>query len=330
MTGERTPMMSYLNLKGTNLNVSRTCFGTMTFGGQVDQHAASTMIDYCLDNEINFFDTANIYERGLSEEFLGKALRGKRKSIVLASKVRGKMGEGSDERGLSRLAIIKAVEASLKRLQTDYLDIYYLHQPDYEVPLEETLNTMQELVSSGKVRYPASSNFASWQVGQMLCLAQEKKYQPAVIAQQMYNVLARGLEQEFIPMARERGVSLVAYNPLAGGLLTAKHQANLFTPATRFDKNSMYQDRYWWPQNFRAVEQLQAAALAAGRSLISLSLNWLLHHTPVDCVILGASTLQQLEQNRAALEEGPLTSELLNVCDEVWRDLRGPSPTYNR
>ena len=320
----------YRNLKGTDLNVSRACFGTMTFGSQVDEKLASSMVDYCLERGINFFDTANIYQLGASEELLGKALQGKREKIVLASKVRGKMGEAPDQSGLSRAAILRGVEESLKRLQTDYLDIYYLHQPDYETPLEETLETMEMLVKQGKVRYPASSNYSSWQVSQMLCLAKHHSYRPAVIAQQMYNLLARGVEQEFIPMAKELGVSLIAYNPLAGGLLTGKHHATSITPGTRFDKNSMYQDRYWREENFRAVERLQAIAQEAGRSLISLSLNWLMHHTPTDCVVLGASKLEQLQQNLAVLEDGPLPPEVVEACDEVWSDLRGPTPVYNR
>jgi aryl-alcohol dehydrogenase-like predicted oxidoreductase len=322
--------MNYRNLKGTKLNVSRACFGTMTFGSQVDETLAATIVNYCLEQGINFFDTANMYQTGVSEQFLGRALRDKREKIVLASKVRAKMGEAADQKGLSRAAILRAVDESLERLQTDYLDIYYLHWPDYDVALEETLETMEDLVKAGKVLYPAISNYSSWQVAQMLCMAQQGSYKPALIAQQMYNLLARGIEQEFVPMAGELGVSIIAYNPLAGGLLTGKHRSTAITPGTRFDKNAMYQDRYWHEQNFRAVEELQAAAQEAGRSLISLALNWLMHHTLTDCVILGASRLEQLEQNLAALNEGPLPPEVVQRCDEVWRGLRGSTPIYNR
>src|SRR6266542_436036 len=318
-------MITYRTLKGTDLKVSRSCFGTMTFGSQVDEVLASRMVNYCVDRGINFFDTANVYQLGVSEQMLGKALTGKREKIVLASKARGKMGEAKDQNGLSRAAIVRAVDESLQRLQTDYLDIYYLHQPDYEVPLEETLEAMQELVNSGKVRYPASSNYASWQVGTMLCLAERQNYKPAVISQQMYNLLARGVEQEFLPMAKELCVSLIAYNPLAGGLLTGKHHGSSITPGTRFDKNAMYQDRYWHAQNFAAVERLQSLVETTGHSLISLALNWLMHHTPTDCVILGASRIEQLKENLAALAEGPLPPTVVEGCDEVWRDLRGPT-----
>ena len=323
--------MVYRKLKGMDLNVSRACFGTMTFGSQVDEKTAQEMVAYCLEQGINFFDTANVYQLGTSEELLGKALQGKRGQVVLASKVRGKMGDEPDQSGLSKNSILRAVEESLRRLRTDYLDIYYLHQPDYEVPLEETLEAMEMLVKGGKVRYPASSNYSSWQVSQMICLAEKRNYRPALIAQQMYNLLARGVEQEFVPMARESGVSLIAYNPLAGGLLTGKHSnKNSIAPGTRFDKNSMYQDRYWHEENFRAVRRLQEIARKSGRSLISLALNWLLHHTLTDCIVLGSSRLEQLEQNLAVIEEGGLPPEVVEACDVVWRELRGPAPVYNR
>jgi aryl-alcohol dehydrogenase-like predicted oxidoreductase len=322
--------MMQVYLKGTDLQVSRACFGTMTFGEQVDVGAASLMVDYCLDEGINFFDTANIYQSGASEEILGSALAGKRQKVVLASKVWAKMGESPEMSGLSRAAIFRAVEDSLHRLKTDYLDLYYLHQPDYFVPMEETLEAMDALIKQGKVRYPASSNYSSWQACRMLWLAERQDNLPVRIAQQMYNMLARGIEQEFVPFAKEFDVSLIAYNPLAGGLLTGKHRSDAVTPGTRFDKNTMYQARYWHRENFHAVERLQEIAKRAGRSLISLSLNWLMHHTATDCVILGASRMEQLQQNVSALEEGPLPQDVLKMCEEVWNNIRGSVPVYNR
>lgn len=322
--------MLYRNLKQTDLRVSRLCFGTMTFGGQSDQNAASAMIGLCFEAGINFFDTANAYQAGLSEEMLGRALEGRRGEVILASKVGMKTGEGPDQQGLSERAIVRAVEESLRRLRTDYLDVYYLHQPDYATPLEETLGAMEALVRAGKVRYPASSNYSSWQATRMLWLAEQNNYQPIVVTQPMYNLIARGIEQEFLPMAKEFGVSTVAYNPLAGGLLTGKHQEQSVTPGTRFDDNRMYQDRYWHAENFGAVARLRTVAESAGRTLTSVALNWLLHHTPIDCVILGASRLEQLRQNLAACEEGPLPAEVVGACDEVWGMLRGPVPIYNR
>jgi len=323
--------MNNIVLQGTDLDVSRACFGSMTFGSQVKgQPLATQMVDRCLDAGINFFDTANVYQEGLSEEMLGAALKGRRDKVILASKVRGKMGEEVDQSGLSRAAVLRALDESLGRLKTEYLDIYYLHQPDYAVPIEETLEVLDELIKQGKVRYAASSNYSSWQICQMLWLADNHGYRRPLISQQMYNLLARGLEQEFIPFVKEFRISLIAYNPLAGGLLTGKHRFEAVPPGTRFDNNTMYQERYWHSKNFDAVEGLRGIAEKAGRSLVSLSLNWLVHHTSTNCVILGASTLAQLEQNLTALDEGPLPQEVVQACDQVWNDLRAPVPLYNR
>ena len=238
--------MERRTLPGTDLAVSRVSLGTMTFGSQADEAAAARMADCALDAGVNFIDTANSYNQGVSEEILGRILRGRRSRIVLASKVFNKMGEGADDRGLSRAAITKAIDASLKRLQTDYLDVYYLHQPDYKAPLEETLATIDGLVKSGKVRYPATSNYSAWQMCRILWLCGENGWKPPVIAQPMYNLLARGIEQEYLPFCRELGISNFVYNPLAGGLLTGKQRQGPGPIAgTRFDGNQMYLNRYW-------------------------------------------------------------------------------------
>ena len=322
--------MMFKKLNRTELNVSRLCFGTMTLGKPADQQTSTKMVDQCIEAGINFFDTANMYQLGVAETMLGEALRGRRENQILASKVRFKMGDGSDQSGLSKRAIVRAIEESLKRLQTDYLDIYYLHFPDYDVPIEETLETLELLVKQGKIRYPATSNYAAWQQTEMLWIAEKKNYKPAVITQPMYNLLARGIEQEWLPMTKHFGLSNVVYNPLAAGLLTGKHQIQTVTPGTRFDNNKLYQDRYWHPQDFAAVEKLKKVADKSGRSLISIAFNWLLHHTATDCVILGASRPEQLAQNLAACEEGPLPEDVVTACDEIWKELRGPIPVYNR
>ncbi len=317
-------------LKHTDLKVSRACFGTMTFGSQVDEAAAVGIIDYCLDHGVNFIDTANIYNHGVSEQIVGKALKGRRDKVVLASKVRGKMGDGPDESGLSRAAVRKAIDDSLRRLATDYLDLYYLHQPDYSVPIEETLEVMEELVKAGKVRYPASSNYAAWQVCQMLSIAASRGFRPAMVTQPMYNLLARGIEAEYLPMCKEFGVSTVVYNPLAGGMLTGKQKREAPLPGTRFDNNQMYLSRYWYDAYFDAVQELAVVARNVGRSMVSLALNWLLHHTPIDCIILGASRLEQLKENLEAFDDGPLPPETVAACDGVWAKVRGVTPQYNR
>lgn len=322
--------MNSVTLQHTSLTVSRLCFGTMTFGKPVEEPTAITIVDRCIEAGINFFDTANAYQSGISESMLGRALQGRRHKYVVATKVWARMGDGPHDAGLSRQAILKAVEDSLRRLQTDYIDLYYLHQPDHSIPIEESLEAMHQLVQAGKVRYPASSNYSAWQVAAMQWIAKERNLTPPTVSQSMYNLLARGIEQEFVPMSRHSGISIVAYNPLAGGLLTGKHQPQSITPGTRFDSNKMYQERYWHPQDFEAVSQLNQIARQTGRSLISLALCWLLHHTPVDSVILGASRIEQLHQNLAAAAEGPLSADTVAACNQVWQSLRGPVPAYNR
>ena len=322
--------MDTRTLGHTNLTVSRICFGTMTFGSQMDEATAHRTLDYCVDSGINFIDTANVYNRGESERITGKWLAGNRGKVVLATKVFGKMGDGADERGLSKAAILKAIDASLERLQTDHVDLYYLHQPDYGVPIEESLEAMESLVKAGKVRYPACSNFSGWQVAEMQCLAGKHGWTPATVSQPMYNLLARGIEPEYLPMCKHFGIATCVYNPVAGGLLTGKQKREKPQTGTRFDNNQMYLDRYWHPAYFDAVETLAQIATGAQRSLVSMALNWILHHTPVDCVILGASRLEQLEQNLATLGDGALGQETVAECDQVWRDLRGVTPKYNR
>jgi aryl-alcohol dehydrogenase-like predicted oxidoreductase len=319
-----------IKLKNTDLEVSRFCFGTMTFGKPLDQAGSTQLVNRCIDAGINFFDTANMYQSGVAETMLGNAMKSKRDHLVIASKVFFKMGEDADQKGLSRKAIVRAIDESLKRLGTDYLDIYYMHAPDHTVPIDESLEAMATLVKQGKVRYLASSNYASWQVVQMLWIAKERSWNAPHISQPMYNLLARGIEQEYLPMCKEFGVSTVVYNPLAGGLLTGKHKQSNVTPGTRFDNNKLYQDRYWHEQYFNAVEQLRKIAQSAGRSLVSLALNWLLHHTASDCIILGASRMEQLDENLATAKDGPLSNDVVQACDEVWKRLRGPLPVYNR
>jgi len=323
--------MDYRTLPNTGLKVSRVSFGTMTFGSQTDEDVARQMIDLCLDAGINFIDTANIYNKGLSETIVGKLLKGRRDKVVLASKVRGKMGDAPDESGLSRAAIRKAVDASLQRLQTDYVDLYYLHQPDYDVPIEETLAAMDELVKAGKVRYPAISNYAAWQVAEIHCISQKNDYQPPFISQPMYNLLARAIEDEYLPFCQRYGVAVVPYNPLAGGLLTGK-QSRESKPITgsRFDGNSMYLDRYWQDDHFAAVGELQGVARDAGKTLVELALQWVLSQEQVDSVILGASKIEQLEQNLKACAGPKLPGDVLEGCDAVWGRLRGVTPKYNR
>lgn len=323
--------MEYRTLPQTDLRVSRASFGTMPFGSQADQATSTRMVDQCLDAGINFFDTANMYNLGRAETVLGQALGARRSRVILASKVRYKMGEAPEESGLSRDAIHKALDMSLRRLGTDYLDLYYLHWPDYDTPIEETLAAVDELIRAGKVRYAAVSNYAAWQVCEILWLCEKKGYRAPYLSQPMYNVLARGIEDEYLPFCKRFGISVIAYNPLAGGLLTGK-QSREKGPieGTRFDKNTLYVGRYWHGEYFAAVEELRSVAREAGKTLVELALQWLLSQQQVDSVILGASRPEQLSENLKACEGGKLDAAILGRCDEVWKRLRGVAPKYNR
>ena len=302
----------------------------MTFGGQTAEPDAARMIDLCLDRGVNFFDTANVYTKGESESVLGRLLKGRRNRIVLASKAGNKTGVPPDASPLSRKGILTHIDLSLQRLQTDYLDIYYQHLPDYEASLDETMEAMNELVRAGKVRYLATSNYAAWQVERTLWIAGKNSYAAPYISQPMYNLLARGIEQEYVPFCKEFGVSMIVYNPLAGGMLTGKQHRDRPIAGTRFDNNQMYLDRYWHPAYFDAVDELGRIAAQDGRSLIDLALNWLLFHTAADCVILGASKIEQLRQNLDVFGRAPLTADTVAAIDQVWRNLRGVTPKYNR
>lgn len=318
-------------LPQTELVVSRACMGTMTFGSQLDLAGSRAIVGKCLDAGINFFDTANVYNQGQSEEILGQCLKGERKNVILASKARGAMGTGPEYVGLSRPAIRRAIDDSLRRLGTDYLDIYYLHQPDYDTPIEETLDAMEELRQEGKIRYVATSNYASWQIAEILWLSEKKGYPPPVISQPMYNLLARGIEQEYLPFTRRFNIGVISYNPLAGGLLTGKQDPSSGPiSGTRFDGNQMYLGRYWHNSYFDAVGALKSLAAGAGMSLVELALSWVFHNPDVDSVLLGASRLEQLEENLRALERPALSVEMLSQCDQVWERLRGVTPQYNR
>ncbi len=323
--------MEYRTLPKTGLSVSRLSFGTMTFGAQTDEAAAHRIMDCCHEAGINFFDSANVYNHGAAETIVGKWLKGRRDKIILATKVRGKMGDAPDEQGLSRAALHKAIDASLARLETDYIDVYYLHLPDVDTPIEETLEAMEALVRAGKVRFPAVSNYAAWQVEEILWICEKRGYHSYFISQPIYNLIARGIEDEYLPFCRRFGVAVVPYNPLAGGLLTGKHSREGGPAAgTRFDGNPMYLDRYWHDDDFAAVEELRSIAAEAGKTLVELALQWLLTQPAVDSIILGASRLEQLEENLQAAEGPRLDSSVLERCDAVWKRLRGITPKYHR
>jgi aryl-alcohol dehydrogenase-like predicted oxidoreductase len=303
----------------------------MTFGAQASEEESIRMVHRALDAGVNFVDTADVYNQTASETIVGKALRGRRDGVVLASKVGNQVGPNTlKDGGLTRWHIIHAVEASLRRLDTECLDICYLHTPDYETPLEESLAAFDHLVGQGKVMYVGMSNYAAWQVCHALWLSDKHRFAPPVVMQCPYNLITRSIEQEFLPFCREFGLGITVYNPLAGGLLTGKHdRTRPPTDDTRFQLSDQYYDRYWLDSHFDAVADLVEIAAEAGKSPVALALQWLAAHSDVDAIILGASRIEQLEENLSAWD-GSLDQETLEACDRVWSRLRGDTFLYNR
>lgn len=322
--------MKYNKLPGTSLLVSEISLGTMTFGGQTGEKDSLAIMDYAFEQGVNFWDTANMYNQGESERIVGRALKGRRDDIILATKVFHPMGQGMNDRGLSRRAILKAVEDSLRRLGTDYIDLYYLHSPDHDTGIQETMDTMSGLVRSGKVRYIGISNHAAWQIADILAMCDKRNLVPPVITQNVYNLITRGVEAELVPFIQAHSLGMAVYNPIAGGLLTGKHQAGTPDRDTRFGSNEIYYKRYWSQENFAAVEQLRQIADRAGMSLLELSMKWCLGRPGVVTVITGVSKLSQLEQNLASVQGEGLGEETLAACDAVWRSLAGTRFAYNR
>lgn len=311
--------MDYVQLKGTGLTISKVCMGTMTFGGQVSEADSIRIIHKALDQGVNCVDTADIYYRGASEAVTGKALLGRRDRVILSTKVYNPMSDDLNDRGLNRSHIINALEQSLRRLQTDYIDIYYLHQPDRSTPLEETLEAMDTLVRSGKVRYVGVSNFSAWQISDLIAAANRGRWVPPVVTQNVYNLLTRGIEEELIPMAQEHGLGVIAYNPLMSGMLTGKHQKGKPAPGSRLADDQKYHDRYWSDENFDAAEELANIAGKIGLSLVELSFRWCMNQPGINAVLLGVSKIEHLEPNLSALLKPALPPEILAECDRVWR-----------
>lgn len=322
--------MEYTNIGKTELKVSRMCLGTMMFGGQTEKEEAVRIIDAALDAGVTFLDTANIYTKGCSEEILGEALEGKRDRAVVATKVGGPAWEGPDGSGLGRKHVLASVEKSLERLRTDHIDIFYYHFPDHVTPFDEMIETMNELIRQGKIRFWGVSNFAAWEICEMVEHARAAGLQPPVISQSVYNLLTRGADDELIPFLKEYGIGLAPFNPLAGGLLTGKHRREAAAEHSRFSLEQGYRMRYWKERNFDAMDILTGVAEQAGMSLLELAVRWVLSEPAVTSPIIGVSKMEQLVQNVALVEKGPLPEDVRQACDAAWDLLRGDYFNYHR
>jgi aryl-alcohol dehydrogenase-like predicted oxidoreductase len=325
--------MKYRRLGRTGLKVSEICLGTMTYGDQVGETEAIRLMNKALDLGVNFFDTADAYIEGRSEEIVGKALKGVRDSVVVATKVANRTGPGPNDVGLSRKHIMRGIEDSLRRLETDYIDLYYAHLPDYDTPIEETLRALDDLVHQGKVRYMGCSNFRAWQLCKALWVSDLHDWARFDCIQPPYNLITRDIEYELLPLCASERVGICVYNPLAGGLLTGKHDPDK-PPAqgTRFTLESigrMYYERYWSDANFEAVGRLKDIAQKYGRSLPQFALAWILSNQTVTSTICGSTSVRQLEQNLGSTEI-ELSEEELKACDSVWQQLRPLRFFYGR
>lgn len=322
--------MQHRKLTGTGLTVSNLCVGTMTFGGQVDEKAGIEIIRFALDNGINFIDTANVYSGGVSETITGKALKGRRDEAVLATKIRYNITGKKNDEGLHRGHMIAGTDACLKRLDTDYVDILYLHAPDYATPIEETMEAATQLVKAGKARYIGVSNYASWQIVDLIRVSERINGIAPVVTQDCYNLITRSIDRELVPCIQAHNIGLVIYSPIASGLLTEKHLAGEPAEGSRMAINQQYNDRFWKPTNLQAVQELHAIAKEAGMRLTELAMNWCNSLGYVDSILAGMSRLDQLKQNMAWLHDEPLSAEIMAKCDAVWAKIDDQSFKYSR
>ncbi|MDQ1138142.1 aryl-alcohol dehydrogenase-like predicted oxidoreductase [Microbacterium sp. SORGH_AS 1204] len=307
--------------------------GTMTFGDGLDETASALVLKTALDSGIVDIDTANGYAGGVSEEIIGRALTGRRDDVRLASKVGMPHPDAEGAAPLSSAGITRCIDGSLRRLRTDHLDLYYLHQPDRTTSVGETLDTLGALLADGRVRAWGISNFASWQLAELVFEARARGIQSPVISQQLYNAVCRRIESEYIEAADRFGAPVIAYNPLAGGLLTGKHSFHAPPTGGRFGGERlgrMYTDRYWDPRMFDAIDRLRGVAEQAGLDMREIALRWLVDRPGVAGVLVGGSRPEQVRSNLDTLSRGPLDPDLTACIDEIGDWLNGPVPAYNR
>ena len=295
--------MDYVTVGATGVQVSPLCFGTMTFGAEADEQTSAQLYARARDAGINFFDTANVYSAGVSEQILGKLITGSRDDLVIASKVFFPVGADVNARGLSRRHIRQAVDDSLARLGTDRLDFYFVHAFDDRTPIEQTLHALDDLVHQGKILYPAVSNWAAWQIATALGVSAREGLARFELAQPMYNLVRRQAEVEILPLAAAANLGVVPYSPLGGGLLTGKYGSST-RPAggSRLVDNAMYIDRYSLETDYLVAERFTDFARELGVAPPALGVAWVMSHPAVTAPIIGARNLDQLDGSLAALD----------------------------
>lgn len=310
--------MQYTKLGRTGVTVSSLCMGTMTFGREADEETSEHMFRRCREAGISFFDCANVYANGRSEEILGDLIRDCRDELVITSKVGFSIGDDPNSGGLSRRSIMQQVEASLRRLGTDWLDIYFCHCEDPATSIDETLRAMDDLVRQGKVRYIGVSNWPAWRIARTLGDAERLGLTPLHVLQPMYNLAKRTAEVELLPLARAENLGVISYSPLGGGLLTGKYSAGREAPEARLNVHDIYTKRYGAKQHRDTAERLSAYAAQAGVSPVTLAVAWVKAHPAITAPIIGARDVEQLEPSLAAGD--------YEVSPDQWREISALSP----
>ena len=318
--------MKHKPLGRTGVQVSQLCFGTMSFGGDADQSASAAMYKACRDAGINFFDCADQYNKGKSEEILGGLMKGHRDDLVITTKCFNPMGEDVNARGTSRRHVIRAVEASLKRLQTDRVEVLFLHQFDKLTPIEESMRALEDMVRAGKVLYPAVSNYAAWQTQRAVDIQEKNNWARLQVLQPMYNLVKRQAEVEILPMAEANGIGVIPYSPAGAGLLSGKFGAGGGETSGRLKTNKMYEARYGEKWMFEVADKFVAFCKQKGLHPVSTAVAWVGAHPAITAPIIGARNLEQLQDslNSVRIEMTPA------LRAEITALSRTPPPATDR
>ena len=325
--------MQHIPFGRTGLQVSKLCLGTMTFGLQCDEAQSHAILDTAATGGVDFLDAADVYPlggghntAGRTEEIVGGWLRGKRHDFVLATKCAGVMGPKPWQRGMSRRHILEAIDASLRRLGTDYVDLYQLHSYDPNTPIDEALEALDTVVRHGKARYVGVSNWPAYKIARAIGRSEVRSLMRIESVQPRYNLLFRTFERDLLPLCAEENVAVIPYNPLAGGLLTGKHDGKSAPPeGSRFQlgtAGARYQERYWHQQQFETIEALRTIAKDAAMSMATMAMRWVISNPAITAPIIGASRPKQLADSLAAAEQGPLPADLKTKLDDAttaWR-----------
>jgi aryl-alcohol dehydrogenase (NADP+) len=325
--------MQHIKFGRTGLRVSRLCLGTMTFGLQCDEQLSHSIMDKAAEGGIDFFDTADVYPLGggrasvgRTEEIVGGWLKGKRQNYVVATKCFGQTGPKPWDQGMSRKHILDAIDASLKRLGADYVDLYQLHGVDPSTPIDEALEALDMVVKAGKARYIGVSNWPAFRIARAVGRSEINHYARIDSVQPRYNLLFRTFERDLLPLCEEEGIAVIPYNPLAGGMLTGKHERTAAPPeGSRFtlgNAGARYQERYWHDREFDSVDALRGLSNQAGMSMTTMAMSWVLSNPAITAPIVGASRPDQLNDSLAAVEKGPLPADLKARLDEMTHEWR--------